>query len=50
MPICYFPGEELIFGTTAFTGVDGIGCFATEISSATQNWLNISDGQGYMAL
>ena len=27
-------------------GVDGIGCFVIEMSSATQNWLKISDGQG----
>ena len=27
-----------------FVGVGGIVCFAIEMSSATQNWLKISDG------
>ena len=30
--------------------MDGIVCFAIEMSSATQNWLKISDGQGYMSV
>ena len=37
------PGEERMF-VTVFAGVDGIVCFAIEMSSATQNGLKISDG------
>ena len=33
--IFYCPGEERIF-VTVFAGVDGILCFANEMSSATQ--------------
>ena len=33
-----------------FDGVHGIECFAIEISSATQNRLKISDGQGQMTI
>ena len=29
-----------------FASVNGIECFAIEMSSATQNWLMIFDGQG----
>ena len=32
----YCPGEERIF-VAVFVGVDGIECFAIEMSSATQN-------------
>ena len=35
--------KERIF-VTIFAGVDGMVCLAIEMSSATQNWLNISDG------
>ena len=31
---------------TVFAGVDGIVCFAIEMSSATQNWLKVTNGQG----
>ena len=36
-------GEERIF-VTVFAGVDGIVCFAIEMSSATQNWLKMANG------
>ena len=36
-------GEERIF-LTVFAGVDGIVCFAIEMSSATQNWLKMTNG------
>ena len=36
--------EEGIF-VTVRAGVNGIECFAIEISNATQNWLTIYDGQ-----
>ena len=36
------PGEERIF-VAVFAGVDGIVCFANEMSSATQNWLKMPD-------
>ena len=39
----YCPGEERIF-VTVFGGVDGIVCFVIEMSSATQNWLKMTDG------
>ena len=39
----YCPGEERIF-VAVFAGVAGIVCVAIEMSSATQNWLKISDG------
>ena len=42
IPILYCPGKELIF-VTLFAGVDGIECFDIEISSATHNWLKISE-------
>ena len=29
---------------SVFAGVDGIVCFAIEMSSATQNWLKVPDG------
>ena len=31
---------------TVFAGVDCIECFVIEMSSATQNWLKISNGHG----
>ena len=34
---------ERIF-VAVFAGVDGIVCFAIEMSSATQNWLKMPDG------
>ena len=40
--ILYCPGEERIF-VTVFAGVDGIVCFAIEMSSATQNWLKMTN-------
>ena len=40
---CYCPGEERIF-VTVFAGVDGIVCFAIEMTSATQNWLEMTNG------
>ena len=39
----YCPGEERI-SVAVFAGVDGIVCFAIEMSSATQNWLKMPDG------
>ena len=39
----YCLGEERIF-VKVFAGVDGIVCFAIEISSATQNWLKMANG------
>ena len=35
-------GEERIF-VTVFAGVDGNVCFAIEMTSATQNWLNMTN-------
>ena len=35
--------EEMIF-VTVFAGVDGIVCFAIEMSGATQNWLKMTNG------
>ena len=40
--LCYCPGEERIF-VAIFAGVDGIVCFAIEMSSATHNWLKMPD-------
>ena len=37
------PGEERIF-VTVFAGVDGIVCFAFEMTSAAQNWLKMTNG------
>ena len=39
----YCPGEEGIF-VTVFAGVDGMVCSAIEMSSATQNWLKMTNG------
>ena len=39
MAIFYCPGEEIIC-VAVFAGVDGIVCFAIEMSSATPNWKN----------
>ena len=39
----YFIVLERIF-VAVFAGVDGIVCFAIEMSSATQNWLTMPDG------
>ena len=36
--IFYCPGEERIF-VTVFAAMDGIVCFAIEMTSATQNWV-----------
>ena len=41
--------EERILAAV-FAGVDGIECFAIDMSSAMQNWLKISDGQGKMTV
>ena len=38
--------ERIILFVTVVAGVDGFVCFAIEMSSATQNWMKISDGQG----
>ena len=35
--------KERIF-VAVFAGVDGIVCFAIEMSSATENWLKMPDG------
>ena len=43
MPIFYCLGKERIF-VAVFAGVDGIVCFAIEMSSATQNGLKVPDG------
>ena len=43
VPIFYCPGEEGTF-VAVFAGVDGIVCFAIEMSSVTQNWLKMPDG------
>ena len=37
------PWEESIF-VAVFAGVNGIVCFAIEMSRATQNWLKMPDG------
>ena len=34
-----------LFCKSICAGVDGVACFAIEMSRATQNWLKISDGQ-----